>query len=91
MTLTYFTAQVSIKDLHGSLVLLSFSCASVQILFVLLVGMFVIVALPKYFQFYYRAQTWFFMHLHSPGPEGGVENRGRRPRFSTSPKGPGEC
>ena len=22
---------------------------------------------------------------------GGVENRGRRPRFSTPPKGPGEC
>ena len=24
-------------------------------------------------------------------PVGGVENRGRRPRFSTPPKGPGEC
>ena len=30
------------------------------------------------------------MHKHSPGPEGGVENRGRRPRFLT-PKEPGEC
>ena len=42
-----------------------------------------------YFQF--KDQTCFFMHLHSPGPEGGVENRGRSSRFSTSSKGPGEC
>ena len=27
----------------------------------------------------------FVMHEHLPGPEGGVENRGRRPRFSTPP------
>ena len=33
----------------------------------------------------YRDQTWFFMHKYTPGPEGGVENRGRRPRFSTPP------
>ena len=31
------------------------------------------------------------LHEHSPGPVGGVENRGQRPRFSTPPKGPGEC
>ena len=36
----------------------------------------------------YRDQTWFFKH--SPGPVGSVENRGRRPRFSTPPMGPGE-
>ena len=28
---------------------------------------------------------------HLPGPLGGVENRGLRPRFSTPPTGPGEC
>ena len=39
----------------------------------------------------YRDQTWFSIHSHSQGPEGGVENRGRSPRFSTSPEGPGEC
>ena len=33
----------------------------------------------------------FSMHEHSPGPLGGVENRGFRPRFSTPPTGPGEC
>ena len=33
----------------------------------------------------------FSMHLHSPGPLGGVENRGLRPRFSTPPTKPGEC
>ena len=27
----------------------------------------------------------------APGPLGGVENRDRRPRFSTPPTGPGEC
>ena len=27
----------------------------------------------------------FSMHKHSPGPLGGVENRGLRPRFSTPP------
>ena len=26
----------------------------------------------------YRDQTWFFMHYHSPGPVGSIENRGRR-------------
>ena len=31
------------------------------------------------------------MNEHSPGPLGGVENRGLRPRFSTPPTGPGEC
>ena len=31
----------------------------------------------------------FSMHVHSPGPVGGVENRGQRSRFSTPPKGPG--
>ena len=39
----------------------------------------------------YRDQTWFSMHKRLPGPEGDVENRGRRPRFSTSPEGPGKC
>ena len=29
----------------------------------------------------------FSMHKNSPGPLGGVENRGRRPQFSTPPKG----
>ena len=38
----------------------------------------------------YRDQTWFSMHLRLPGPEGDVENRGRRPRISTSPEGPGK-
>ena len=38
-----------------------------------------------------RDQTWFFMDEHSPGPVGGVENRGRRPRFSIPPKEPREC
>ena len=33
----------------------------------------------------------FSMHLHSPGPLGGVENRGLRPLFSTPPTEPGEC
>ena len=33
----------------------------------------------------------FSMHYHLPGPLGGVENRGLRPRFPTSPMGPGEC
>ena len=33
----------------------------------------------------------FSMHKHSPGPLGGVENRGLRPRFSTPLTGPGEC
>ena len=33
----------------------------------------------------------FPMHQHSPGPLGGVENRGLRPRFSTPPMGPGKC
>ena len=42
-------------------------------------------------ELHHRDQTWFFIHKHSPGPVGGVENRGRRPRFSTPPKGPGEC
>ena len=28
--------------------------------------------------------------MHYPGPLGGVENRGLRPRFSTPPTGPGE-
>ena len=48
---------------------------------------------PTFVKFsqYYRDQTGFFMHEHSPGPVGGVENRGRRPRFSIPPKGPGEC
>ena len=33
----------------------------------------------------YRDQTWFFMQWHSPGPVGGVENRGRRATvFNTS-------
>ena len=32
----------------------------------------------------------FSMHYHSPGPLGGVENHGLRPRFSTPPTGPGE-
>ena len=32
----------------------------------------------------------FSMHYHSPGPLGGVEKRGLRPRFSTPPTGPGE-
>ena len=36
----------------------------------------------------YRDQTWFFMHYYLPGPEGGAENRGQRPRFSTAPGGP---
>ena len=35
-------------------------------------------------------ENGFAMHYHSPGPLGGVENRGFRPRFSTPPKGPGE-
>ena len=26
-----------------------------------------------------------------PGPEGDDENQGRRPRFPTSPEGPGKC
>ena len=39
----------------------------------------------------YKDQTWFFMLEHSPGPVGGVENRGRRLGFSIPPKGPGEC
>ena len=30
------------------------------------------------------------MHYYSPGPLGGVENRGLQPRFSTPPTGPGE-
>ena len=57
---------------------------------------FVIVAFPRYLYSYvslhlcmvsqYRDQTWFFMHYHSPGPEEGVENRGRKPRFQ-HPKG----
>ena len=33
----------------------------------------------------------FSIHLHSPGPLGGVENCSFRPRFSTPPTGPGEC
>ena len=33
----------------------------------------------------------FSMHKHSPGPLGDVGNCGLRPRFSTSPTGPGEC
>ena len=33
----------------------------------------------------------FSKHLNSPGPLGGVENRGLRPRFSTPPTGLGEC
>ena len=33
--------------------------------------------------FYHRDQTRFFMHKHSPSPEGSVEKRGWRPRFST--------
>ena len=36
----------------------------------------------------YRDQTLFYMHQRLPGPEGGVENRGQRPRFSTPPEGP---
>ena len=36
--------------------------------------------------FQYRDHTWFSMHKRLPGPEGDVENRGRRPRFSTSPE-----
>ena len=35
----------------------------------------------------HRDQTWFFMHLHSTGPVGGVENRGRRPRFFKTSQG----
>ena len=43
--------------------------------------------------FYYRDQTWFFMHSHShsPGPEGGVKNRGQRAEILIPSKGPGEC
>ena len=33
----------------------------------------------------------FSMHLHAPGPFGGVENHGLWPQFSTPPMGPGEC
>ena len=33
----------------------------------------------------------FSMHYYLPGPLGGVENRGLRPRFLTPPSGPGEC
>ena len=33
------------------------------------------------------AQTGVFKHQSLPGPEEDVENRGRRPRFSTTPKG----
>ena len=45
------------------------------------------------FSFYAMIATehGFSMHEHSPGPLGGVENRGLRPRFSTPPTGPGEC
>ena len=32
-----------------------------------------------------------FSNINIRCPVGGVENRGRRPRFSTPPKGPGEC
>ena len=40
--------------------------------------------------FYYRDQTWFSMHKRVPGPEGDVEKRGQRPKFSTTPEGPGK-
>ena len=41
----------------------------------------------KCFQFVYKNsdRTCFFNALTFPGPLGGVENRGQRPRFSTPP------
>ena len=36
--------------------------------------------------FQYRDQTWFSIHKHSQGPEGGVENWGRSPRFQHLPR-----